>query len=409
MNDFFKILKREFKGIATNIPILIVLILGNVGYGFLYNIMYDTNVYRDAPIAVVDMSQSSLSQHIIDYINSTEQVDVIATTMDFHHAKKMLAEREVIGFLYIPQELTTDIMRGEQAQCVVYGSTLSFIDYLNISEAVNYSLLEINSELLPDIVKSLNMIDVLFLANGKPIDVVSEPLYNSSEGYGSYLIPPVLMIIIFQTLMITVSMMCGIENERQRLNSEFIVKSLRRRKSLRFIDIFTSSANIVFGKAFVNVAIYSIFSIFFLCLLPMLFNLPHLSNYLNIIILMIPYLFTSVFFCLMMSPLFIDGDMPLFIIVFMSVPLVFISGISYPLELMPWHWKIMHYVIPSAPATMAFVKSDCMGAALTEMKPELVNLWVQCITYCIAALTVWYFIIKKKIKKPDDRSHLVNQ
>lgn len=408
MNDFFKILKCEFRGIATNIPILIVLVLGNIGYGFLYNIMYKTNVYTDAPIAVVDMSQSKLSRHIINYINSTEQVDVVAITMDFHHAKKMLSDREIIGFLYIPQELTSDIMRGNQAQCIVYGSTLSFIDYLNISEAVNYSLLEINSELLPDIVKSLNMIDVLFLANGKAIDIVSEPLYNSSEGYGSYLIPPVLMIIIFQTLMITVSMMCGIENERKRLNSEFIILKMRKIHNIKFNDCFVSSLNIVFGKAFVIVAIYSVFSIFFLGLLPLLFNLPHLSNYLNIIIITIPYLFTSVFFCLMLTPLFSDGDMPLFIIVFMSVPLVFISGISYPLELMPWFWKIMHYIIPAASATMAFVKTECMGAGIREIRPELINLWVQCVIYCISALTVWHYKIRLIIKKPDDSNHLVN-
>ena len=374
MNEIIKIISHEFRAIGTNIPILIVLVLGNVGYGFLYNLLYNTNVYKEAPIAIVDMSQSDLSRHFIDYIDATQEVKVVAKTQNFHEAKRMLIEREIVGFLYIPSELKSEIMKGNQVQCVVYGSTLSFLDYLNIYEAVNFASLDINSELLPEMIESLNMIDILFLANDKAVNIVSEPLYNTSEGYGTYLIPPVMVIIIFQTLMITVAMRCGGE------------------KTTRLQDNKTtslgSSAKIVLGKAFANVMIYSVFSVFFLGLLPMIFHLPHLGNSLDIIVMMIPYLFASVFFCLSLSPFYTDSDMPLFIIVFMSVPLVFLSGISYPLELMPWHWKIFHYLIPTAPATLAFVKLDCMGGDLTNIRPEMITLWIQCAVYFVAAVLV---------------------
>ena len=374
MNEIIKIISHEFKAIGTNIPILIVLVLGNVGYGFLYNLLYNTNVYKEAPIAIVDMSQSDLSRHFIDYIDATQEVKVVAKTQNFHEAKRMLIEREIVGFLYIPSELKSEIMKGNQVQCVVYGSTLSFLDYLNIYEAVNFASLDINSELLPEMIESLNMIDILFLANDKAVDIVSEPLYNTSEGYGTYLIPPVMVIIIFQTLMITVAMRCGGE------------------KTTRLQDNKTTSlggsAKIVLGKAFANVMIYSVFSVFFLGLLPMIFHLPHLGDSFDIIVMMIPYLFASVFFCLSLSPFYTDSDMPLFIIVFMSVPLVFLSGISYPLELMPWHWKIFHYLIPTAPATLAFVKLDCMGGDLTNIRPEMITLWIQCAVYFVAAVLV---------------------
>ena len=164
MKSIINIISDEFKLIGTNIPILIVLILGNIGYGFLYNLLYNTNVYRDAPIAIVDMSQSDISRHFIDYIDATQQVNVISKTQDFNLAKQMLLERKIVGFLYIPSELKSEIMRGNQVECTIYGSTLSFLDYLDISEAVNFASLEINSELIPDMIESLNMADVLFLA-----------------------------------------------------------------------------------------------------------------------------------------------------------------------------------------------------------------------------------------------------
>lgn len=379
MKDLCRIIYEEFRAIGSNIPILIVLILGNIGYGFLYNLLYDTNVYREAPIAVVDMSQTDISRHLTDYIDATQQVKIVAKTQNFQEAEKMLIEKDVIGFLYIPSDLKTNIMQGRQSECVIYGSTLSFLDYLNISESVNFACLQINSELLPDMIKSLNMIDVLFLVNGKAVNIVTEALYNSSEGYGTYLIPPVMVIIIFQTLMICVAMMSGTENESRRLNSQFIVG--RRHAAFK----------IVTGKAFCYVTIYLIFAVFFLGFLPPLFKLPHIGNFFDILVLMVPYLFASVFFCLMLSPFFTDSDMPLFLIVFMSVPLIFLTGISYPLELMPTYWKVFHYVIPTAPATLAFVKLDCMGGDLSNARPEMINLWIQCIVYYIAATFIYRF------------------
>lgn len=402
MKNLINIISHEFRAIGTNIPILIVLVLGNVGYGFLYNLLYNTNVYKEAPIAIVDMSQSDLSRHFIDYIDATQEVKVVAKTQNFHEAKRMLIEREIVGFLYIPSELKTEIMKGNQVQCVVYGSTLSFLDYLNIYEAVNFASLDINSELIPEMIESLNMIDILFLANDKAVDIVSEPLYNTSEGYGTYLIPPVMVIIIFQTLMITVAMRCG--GEVSKTQSRKVAESQRRRVAesqshkvaktqRRGVTEFCDSAKIVLGKAFTNVMIYSVFAVFFLGLLPLIFHLPHLGDSLDIIIMMIPYLFASVFFCLSLSPFYTDSDMPLFIIVFMSVPLVFLSGISYPLELMPWHWKIFHYLIPTAPATLAFVKLDCMGGDLTNIRPEMITLWIQCAVYFVVAV-----LVRKRIK-----------
>ena len=365
MNSIIKIISDNLKSIGTNIPILIVLILGNVGYGFLYNILYNTNVYREAPIAIVDMSQSDVSRHFIDYIDATQQVDVVLKTQNFHEAKQKLIERDIIGFLYIPSELKENIMRGVQSECIIYGSTLSFLDYLNISESVNFASLELNSELLPEMLKSLNMVDLLFLANDKAINIVNEPLYNVSEGYGTYLIPPVMIIIIFQTMMIVVCM-----------NEADVTKHL----------IYADAYKTTLGKSLTYVMIYIIFSVFFLGLLPLIFHLPHLSNFMDIAVLIIPYLFASSFFALVISSFFTDAEMPLFFIVVMSVPLVFLTGISYPLELMPWHWKIFHYLIPVAPATLAFVKLNCMGGDLSNIHPEMINLWTQCLIYFLIAV-----------------------
>ena len=52
--DIATIIMREFKTIGTSYAILLVLMGGIFVYGLLYNYMYEPNLIRDAPIAVVD-------------------------------------------------------------------------------------------------------------------------------------------------------------------------------------------------------------------------------------------------------------------------------------------------------------------------------------------------------------------
>ena len=44
-------------------------------------------------------------------------------------------------------------------------------------------------------------------------DRVGTALYNYTDGYGTYLIPAVLMVVIFQTLIFVISMLSGKERE----------------------------------------------------------------------------------------------------------------------------------------------------------------------------------------------------
>ena len=76
-------------------------------------------------------------------------------------------------------------------------------------------------------------------------------------------------------------------------------------------------------------------------------------------------------------------------IAFFSVGLIFLSGVSYPMELMPWYWKIVHYILPAAPGTLAFVKLNSMGADMADIKPEYITLWIQTIVYFI--ISIWVY------------------
>ena len=58
LNNILAVSVREFRVMCTRYSILMVLSGGIFLYGLLYNYMYAPNVVRNAPVAVVDMSQT---------------------------------------------------------------------------------------------------------------------------------------------------------------------------------------------------------------------------------------------------------------------------------------------------------------------------------------------------------------
>jgi hypothetical protein len=76
------------------------------------------------------------------------------------------------------------------------------------------------------------------------------------------------------------------------------------------------------------------------------------------------------------------------------VGLIFLSGVSYPLELLPWYWKIWHYIFPAAPGTLGFVKLNTMGADLSDIKLQYIANWAQVGVYFL--LSIWVY--KKKLE-----------
>ena len=210
--------KAEYKFITTNIPLLLVLLGGNIGYGVLYNYMYNPNIVRDVPIAVVDMADNKLSRTFIKNIDATEQVAVKHVISDYAEAETMVKENKIVGFLYLPRSFSHLGLEYNKSNIMTYGSTLSFLDFLMIQEATTYTLLDFNAMLRPIYVSQLPDKDKFAIAQLQPVEIIPNVMFNTEEGYGTYLLPPVLIIIIFQTMMICISNSCGNERENKKLH-----------------------------------------------------------------------------------------------------------------------------------------------------------------------------------------------
>lgn len=365
-------------------------------YGLLYNYMYAPDLVRNVPVVVVDNSRTELSRTYIRLLDATPQVDIIATSADFPEAKEWMKKDEAVGILYLPDDFSDRVARGDESVFVMYETTSAFLYYLAMQEASATSMLALNDEFRPEMLVFLPSQDVAQITSAQPIQVVGTALYNFTEGYGSYLIPAVLIVIMFQTMLMVIGMISGDERQTGSI-VQFASERTDSRGRRRWVSLWRMM-RVVTGKTFVYFSLYAVFAFFLLGLLSDVFDLPTIGNPLYIIALLIPFLIATSFFGLAASVFFSDSDAPLLMIAFFSVGLIFLSGVSYPLELMPWYWKAAHYIIPAAPATMAYVQLNSMGASMGDIQTEYLTLWIQSAVYFILACLAYRYNIIKALR-----------
>ena len=385
------VIRHEWKAIATNPAILLVLAGGIFLYGLLYNYMYAPNLVRKAPVAVVDLSHSALSREYVRCLDAAPQTSFYAQTPNILEARKWMKKGEVTGILYIPSDFETHVARGETSVFTLYAATDAFLNFKGLQEASSRVMLAVNDAHRRAGTVFLPPQGLLAVASSTPVSVSGTALYNYTEGYGSYLIPAVMIVIIFQTMLMVIAMLTGEEAEQRRKG----IHSMRAR-------FLKDMLCIVSGRTFVYVMLYVVFSMFLLGLLPHIFSIPNIGSGWDIVTMMIPFLLATSFFALAVSRWFTDSEAPLLMIAFFSVGYIFLSGVSYPLELMPWYWQAAHYVFPVAPAVLAFVKLNSMGGSLADIWPQMLTLWIQVIIYGAWAVYTTRRVYKRSNIKTGD-------
>ena len=105
---------------------------------------------------------------------------------------------------------------------------------------------------------------------------------------------------------------------------------------------------------------------------------------------MLPYLLACIFMAMSVSTLVPNREAVMLMIVFTSVPLLFLSGISWPGSSVPTVWRVVSWLFPSTFGINGFVRINSLGASLSDVWVEYLALWILAIVY--------YLIARKRCK-----------
>ncbi len=354
-------------------------------YPLLYSFIYNNEVVHEAKMVVVDQSDSYLSREFTRRVNATPDVEVVGLCADMAEAKAMLDEKRAYGILLFSPDFSKELHEGRQATVSLYCDMSALLFYKAFLLSATEVSLDMGKELRMR--NSPSSTDEMDRITVDPIPYESVALFNSPNGFASFLVPAILILVLQQTLILGIGMLGGTAREKNRFNS--LVPISRH---------FSGTLRIVFGKSLTYILLYVVVCIWVLAIVPRVFSLPQVGEPLTILLFLLPYLFACIFLSMTLSGFMTSREAPMLVFVFTSVLLLFISGVSWPEAAVPPFWKVVGYLFPSTPGIQGFIRINTAGASLYEVAHEYRVLWIQAGVYFILACVIYRYQILRSRK-----------
>jgi ABC-2 type transport system permease protein len=361
-----------------------------LAYPVLYSWIYNNEVVHDVPVVVVDDSHSALSREFIQKVDASPDVSVAYYAGSIHEAQSYIGHGEAYGIFYFPSNFATAVGRHEQAHVSVYCDMSYMLTYKAIYMTAQNVSMAIGTEI--KIAKSGTYTDREAEIISQPLDFEDVPIFNTTGGYGNFVLPGVLVLIIQQALLLGVGLLSGTEREKHFP----MVKNV--------IDAF-------FGKGIAFLLIFAVMLAYCTLVVPRMFGFVMMVHFLDWLVFMTPYLIACIGFALVGSELIPFREAVMLTAVCTSVPFLFLSGISWPQSGIPGFWQGIGNCLPSTFAIRGFVRMSSMGARIGDVLPEFRALSILAIVYSLAALGIMYrrYLIRQTFEKIAEKRKQKNE
>lgn len=258
----------------------------------------------------------------------------------------MLRNGEVDAVMHIPERFESSLIHGDAKGVGLYLNGAYLVRATAMGKALGGAAAAAAEQTLTPVIEATR------LPTRAPA-MVQRPLYNTTEGYGSYAVPAVSAIILQQTLLLGAALFAGLRRETN-------AQALSTRS---FLGLWVALT-----------LIGSVASLFYFGFVFWFQDYPRMGDLSGIILAVPVFAASASALGLAIGSLFDRHERAMQILVGTSVPLFFLGGAAWPLFLMPEPLAWLARLSPSTSAIQAFVKLNAAGATLGEVRPELLTL-----------------------------------
>lgn len=380
--DVAKVWMHEYKQIFKDEGTLLFVILVPLLYPVLYSWIYNNEVVKEVPVAVVDCSHSAMAREFVRHCDASSDVKVAYRCNSLEEAKDLVGHQKVYGVIYMPEDFGTRLGRMEQAHVSVYCNMGLMLTYKAIFQTCTAVAADLNSRIQIELSGAYTAREGELTAS--PINVRDVPMFNNTGGYGNFILPGVLVLVLQQVLLLGIGMAYGTSYEKH---------GFVRLKPM--LDRNFGLSRIMVGRTLGFLVLFVMLSAWVLLAIPRIFNFVHIMPCGEFLLFTIPYLLACIFFAITFSFIVRQRENVMLLVVFTSVPFLFMSGVSWPKSNIPEIWQWTGYLFPSTFGIQGFIKLNTMGCLFSDIWPEIKALWMQVIVYGALATLVTRWQVRR--------------
>ena len=211
-----RVFRNEFRLILGDVGVMLFFFALPLAYPVVYTLIYNPEVVRKLPVAVVDHSMTIASRDFVRHASASPSIEIFAYCPNMADAKELMASGDVYGIMEIPDDYSKCLGRGEQAHVSFFADMSLLLRYRTFMAALTDLQLELTSSITGERIDATGLKSLAGGSSGMPIASQSNFLGDTEQGFASFVIPGIVILIIQQSMILGICLIGGTSRERRR-------------------------------------------------------------------------------------------------------------------------------------------------------------------------------------------------
>ncbi len=370
LSHSFRIAWKDLVDLFRNRLGLVLLILMPLFMMVMVGFIYPSNgnSVSNLPVALVNEdagygNSTIASQTFImglQQINSQTSMFVLSSASSMSDVKDMIQRGELDGGIVIPSNFTASILSGEQGTLIIVTDQSNPQISATIQAVLSGVFDQMGTQLALHKVQPLNATNPLAVV--KPYNVQTEGVVSGNPSYFDFIAPGIMAMTVMMSVMTGLPVAISQEKEVGTLDGMMVAPINR--------------LSIIVGKTLGQTARGLIQGVIILALAVGLFGVTIQGSIFLVFGLLLLGVFSFVGIGIVITSFAKDQETATMLMMTLMFPMMFLSGVFFPIQQMPWYMQDISKVLPLTYAAQALRKVMVLGAGIPAISTELTVLMV---------------------------------
>jgi ABC-2 type transport system permease protein len=319
----------------------------------------------DVPIALVNEDEGSLNLSMGDsFVSNFEIINdktgyfEIENATDFEDIKSRIQNGEISGGIIISEDFSRSFFGGVQANITIVTDQTNPQLSLTLETIITEVIEEMGS-----IVSKINLNETYEIpinnteAILSPYHVEVKGIIPGEPNYFQFVAPGIMAMVVMMSLMTGLPHAISYEKDIGTLDG-MLVAPINR-------------LSIILGKVLAQTTRGMIQGFIILILAILIFGVTIYGNILLVILLLFLGVFSFVGLGILITSFTENEETASMLMMTFMFPMMFLSGVFFPIQQMPWFMQRIAYVLPLTYATTALRKVIILGAGVSAITTEI--------------------------------------
>ena len=290
----------------------------------------------------------------LDAINNQTHLLIITNASSPADIKDMVQRGQLEGGIIIPSNFSESLMTGQQGTLIIVSDDSNPQISITIQGALRGVFDAMGTALAQQNLNTTNIAVV------KPFSVQTQGVVSGNPSYFDFIAPGIMAMTVMMSVMTGLPVAISQEKEIGTMDGMMVAPINR--------------LSILLGKTMAQTARGLIQGLIILALAIGIFGVVIQGSILLVFALLLLGVFSFVGLGIVITSFTKDQETAQMLMMTLMFPMMFLSGVFFPIQQMPWYMQDISKVLPLTYASQALRKVMVLGAGISQISTELIIL-----------------------------------